>query len=647
MSDKETTIDAQIARMHLIRELRPYRERATALVMVVILPNDDGASYWQTAAYELLKHMPVADIEKSGEDEEYNWRAAVRGDFAADTFGVDKDDKKKAKDPWLTVSFGNKRTVLICKRPDAQAVLESRTSALADVVADIREFDLALVQRAVKDATDSDITREEAAELLTLPPDIRTSLRKTGRGIQSVLQRIREFAAVKPEEVDAPPRKSDDGPRLEELHGYGPAMEWAMELQRDMADYEAGRIPWADVDNGVLLSGPPGCGKTTFAAALAKSLGAQLVVGSYSVWLGQGEGHQGTMLKAMRRAFDDARKNAPAVLLIDEIDNFPQRGSIDGGRGDDWNRGVVNGLLECLDGAVEREGVIVVGATNDATNIDSAIRRPGRLNRHIEIPLPDAGARKKILQYHLQSNLDVSPIIGRTEGMSGADLEGVAKDARRAARRNGGVVTLEMVVDALPEMVPISFERRKRIAIHELGHAVVAVALRHTVLEKVVVNSAMFPTAMIQSGGYTRLSIDIFATKDSDWWKREICVLVGSVAAETMVYGAHADGVSHDLQQATNAATHMTAVAGMGRSLSSEGPRADLVYQRARNYGIDREIDDILHEQFLRASQIVEQHRDLFERLAGELADKGELSGEYVTDAVNRHNRPVQLSLAV
>lgn len=650
MSDKENTIDGHIARLHLMRELRPYRERATALVMVIILPTDEAASYWQTAAYELLKVMPVADIEMNGDDEEYNWRAAVRGDFIADTFGVDKDDKKKTSDPWKTVSFGNKRTVLICKRGDAEVVLGSKTSALADVVADIKEIDLALVQIAVKEVTDSEITRDEAAELLTLPPDTRTALRKTGRGIQSVLARMRVMEDTKKGEFvkeDAPPKKDEDGPRLEDLHGYGPAMDWAMELRRDLEDYADGLIPWSDVDNGVLLSGPPGCGKTTFGAALAKSLGAHFVTGSYSTWLGQGGGHQGDLIRSMRKAFDEARKNAPSVLLIDEIDNFPQRGGTGDARYDDWNRGVVNALLEQLDGAVEREAVIVVGATNNPEIVDTAVKRSGRLERHIEIPLPDPKARTKILQYHLQSNLDVSSLVERTDGFSGADLERIAKDARRAARRKRVAVSIDHVASAMPETMRLGRADLLSTAIHELGHAVVGIALEHRRLKRIVVHREVFVTSSQQAAGYAEFATQLITRKDKGWWEREICIYLGSVASESIFFGGHCDGAAHDLRQATDAATHMTAVAGFGKTLASEGMGADLALQRARNYHIDPQVDAILHEQLLRASTIVEQYREVIEELAEDLVAKGDLAGDVVTKAVLNHVRPVQLALTV
>ncbi len=289
---------------------------------------------------------------------------------------------------------------------------------------------------------------------------------------------------------------------LADMHGYGDAQLWGLELARDIEDWRNGTIGWSDVDNGVLLSGPPGCGKTTFAAALAKTLDAHLVIGSYWAWIAAGDGHQGDLIKSMRKAFDEARKHAPAVILIDEIDNFVARGSIGHARSDEWMRGVVNALLECLDGAIEREGVIVVGATNDPSGIDMALRRPGRLDRHICVPMPDAVGRQAILRQHLGVGEDfpLGLFNRKTQGMSGADLERLARDARRLARRECQGLRPRHIAAALPRRERRSDDDIRHIAVHEIGHAVVAAALGTTVHE-VFVSRDRDPEAEMRSPG--------------------------------------------------------------------------------------------------------------------------------------------------
>src|SRR3546814_617433 len=158
-----------------------------------------------------------------------------------------------------------------------------------------------------------------------------------------------------------------------------------------------GGLRWEDVDCGVLLSGPTGVGKTMFAGALARTCGCPLVSASLGEW--QAAGHLGDLLKAMRRTFDEARKCAPCILFIDEIDSFGDRAAFDRHHRD-YGIPLVNAFLEELDGVRGRAGVVVVGATNDPERIDPAIRRPGRLDRTIELGLPDAEALQERSEEH-------------------------------------------------------------------------------------------------------------------------------------------------------------------------------------------------------------------------------------------------------
>lgn len=187
-------------------------------------------------------------------------------------------------------------------------------------------------------------------------------------------------------------------PRVETLEGYGAAREWAMDLKEDIDAWKVGSIAWSDLSPRLLLSGPPGTGKTMYARALGNSLGLPVLATSAATWLTAG--HLGDVLAAMDRSFQDAIRRRPSVLFIDEIDGIGRR---DTGRieYDDYWVSVVNKALELLDGAIRSEGVVIVGATNRPDVLDPALRRSGRLERHIDIPKPNLAALAAIFRHHL------------------------------------------------------------------------------------------------------------------------------------------------------------------------------------------------------------------------------------------------------
>ncbi|WP_438754846.1 AAA family ATPase [Pararhizobium sp. O133] len=189
---------------------------------------------------------------------------------------------------------------------------------------------------------------------------------------------------------------------IEDLAGYGEAKTWALELKDDLVAYRNESVRWADLSTRLLLSGPPGTGKTTFARALCNSLQVPLVATSVSTWL-EG-GHLDTVLQRMSMTFQEATALAPAIVFVDEIDGIGKRVTSDRDYADYWNA-VVNKALELLDGAVKTHGIVVIGATNRPQQIDAALTRSGRLEKHIVIPTPDIDALAGILRHHLKSDL--------------------------------------------------------------------------------------------------------------------------------------------------------------------------------------------------------------------------------------------------
>ncbi|MDB5582677.1 MAG: hypothetical protein JWR80_7853 [Bradyrhizobium sp.] len=176
------------------------------------------------------------------------------------------------------------------------------------------------------------------------------------------------------------------GPTLHELSGYGEARQWGIDLAADIAAYRRGELEWAAIEKSLLIAGPPGVGKTKYAIALAKTAGIPIVATSVAEW--NAANYLSGTLQAMKNAFSQARRAAPCVLFIDELDGISDRAPLRGEHAEYWSQ-VVNVLLELLAGVDERPGVVVVAATNHPEKIDAAVRRAGRLDRTITIEKPN------------------------------------------------------------------------------------------------------------------------------------------------------------------------------------------------------------------------------------------------------------------
>ncbi|AUX77972.1 AAA family ATPase [Sinorhizobium fredii] len=426
-----------------------------------------------------------------------------------------------------------------------------------------------------------EMSLDEATRVLAHPLELVWPTLRQGRQARDVLQRLERAACQKPKT-----RSEPEIPPLSEMFGYGAAKRWGVDLARDLRAWAEGELPWSEVDRGIVLSGPPGVGKTVFAKALAKECNAHLVAASLGLW--QACGHLGDLLKAMRRDFARAKEHAPTILFVDELDSFGDRDSFTHDHRD-YSVQVINAFLECLDGIDGREGVVVVGATNNLERIDPAIVRSGRLDKHVEIPLPSAQDRVAILHQQLNQSIsveDLSTLASCTAGMAGADLAKAVRDARRMARRAGREIMVGDVAAALPELVRLDETYLRANAIHEVGHIIVGLCLGHGKFLGTELADRVLAGRSISTGGQAIFELPSFQRRDRKFYLDQIAVCLGGIAAEQLILGTTSDGAGgsdqSDLAMATRLATLAETQFGMGETLRFSKSTGDEDLERLR-----------------------------------------------------------------
>lgn len=496
-----------------------------------------------------------------------------------------------------------------------------------DRVIQIPESSTAHVRSAVKALFKSEISDADANLLVHSKwSELRLAFRRT-RTFEMSMNKLRRKDGNSGSASKETP-SSQRRLRLEVMAGYGEAAEWGMSLARDLADWQTGRIEWRDVDRGVMLAGPPGVGKTVFARALANTCSVPLVTASFASW--QAAGYLNDMLKSMRKSFEEAKKVAPSILFVDEVDSAGRR---EDARGDNasYHKQVINGFLEQLDGSVERDGVVVVGATNRPWEIDEAILRPGRLERTIEIPLPTVEARLSILHWH--SGLDGGPksrFAIETEGWSGADIEALVRRAKREARNRGVTITMEVLEGELPPRATLPEEALWRVAIHECGHALVGTWLDIGSFDSMTLNRSIPLDQGTTSAGHVKF-ISRVQLKTKQAFLDFIAFTVGGIAAEAVEFGDYSEGsggAPHaDLCRATRVASELVAGFGMDKFLVAEECLDAESLSRARlNPMVWQRVDTILHEQLQRARDMLGENHSLLRELAAFAMASGELT---------------------
>ncbi len=483
--------------------------------------------------------------------------------------------------------------------------------------------------------------------LLSEPWDKLERAFRKGRGPLLAMERLKALSRSRAPSKTPKPEKTV-GPKVSDLAGYGPLRGWAHELAVDIVEFRAGRIEWRDVHCGVLISGPPGTGKTMFARALANTCNVPVIYGSAARW--QEAGSLDSHLKAMRASFEDAISQSPAILFVDEVDCFGDRRTSD--HNSSYNSKAIAGFLELLDGFDRREGVVVVAACNYADALDPAIKRAGRLDRHFEVPLPDRRVRLSILKFHSGITLDgdaCEKFSFATEGNSGADIEQLVRDARRVARHRAEPLNGQHILEQLQPVVELSADLARRIAVHEAGHAVVCDETGYGFIRDVKISS--FRVEGRRTGlGFVEFERSALGPQDRGGYLDQIAMLLGGIAAELEVFGEFSDGSSGDksadLNLATELATCLEGSRGMGSTLIVEGESPQrLKHLRLNNPDFRARVAAIMDGELERARSIVRSRRVAFNNIVEHLVERKSISGADVVTIMQRHRFPT-VSLA-
>jgi cell division protease FtsH len=442
-------------------------------------------------------------------------------------------------------------------------------------------------------------------------------------------------------------------------------VEEAKEEVRELVDFLkdptkfqklGGRIP-----KGVLLTGSPGTGKTLLAKAIAGEAKVPFFSISGSDFV---EMFVGVGASRVRDMFEQAKKHAPCIIFIDEIDAVGRQRGAGLGGGHDEREQTLNQLLVEMDGFEGTEGIIVMAATNRPDVLDPALLRPGRFDRHVYVPLPDIRGREQIIKVHMRKvpvaeDVDASILARGTPGFSGADLANLVNEAALfAARANKRLVDMEdfekakdkIVMGAERRSIVMPEKERRNTAYHESGHAVVAKSLPNT--------DPVHKVTVIPRGralGVTmQLPLEDRYSHDRDGLLSTIAVLMGGRIAEEVFMNQMTTGASNDFERATDIARNMVMRWGMsdvmgprvygenqsevflGRDMATHKNISDATAEM-----VDKEIRRIIDEQYSRARAIIEENRDKIEKMTTALLEWETIDAEQIDDIMaGREPRP-------
>ena len=460
---------------------------------------------------------------------------------------------------------------------------------------------------------------------------------------------------------DAAQKSASDPPnvRFEDVAGQDSAKREVAEILDFLKQPERFEKVGAEAPRGVLLMGPPGTGKTLLARALAGEAGVPFFNISASEFI---EVFVGVGASRVRHMFEEAKKRAPCIIFIDELDSVGRVRGTGFGGGHDEREQTLNQILSEMDGFSGREAVVVLAATNRPDVLDPALLRPGRFDRHVTLELPDAKARQAILKVHtrnipLADDVDLDTIAAGTPGFSGADLKNLANEAAILAAREGASqvnmrhmdTTRDRVIMGTVRTLAIQPEERHRLAVHEAGHTAVAYFSEHA--------DPIYKVTIIPRGralGSTHmLPEEERHTLPREYLMDRVAVMLGGRAAEIALLGSVSSGADDDIQQATKLARAMVARWGMSDKIgpvdlrqSDEHPflGRDLAMPRgfsdATAQAVDDEVRAFLDEATKKAQSLISDHQEAVSQLVEALERKETLDKEDIDSYLGPEKEP-------
>ncbi|MEW6451371.1 MAG: AAA family ATPase [Pseudomonadota bacterium] len=540
------------------------------------------------------------------------------------------NDHKPEKGNDLVSSALHARCPIVGIAPDPRRHLPRDLMRACDVHISIGQLDasaVALVIEAVTGrapASDIDAELVKAADISDLQLGIRSD-----RTPDECLARLADVVRNRG-------HFHHDGPGLEELVGYGAAKTWGLELAADLKAFRRGEIGWESCEKGVLLAGPPGVGKTQYARAVAASAVMPIVCTSVAEW--NAANHLSGALQAMRNAFAQARRLAPAILFVDEVDGIGDRATLNGAEDHAlyWSQ-LVNLFLQLLAGIEDRPGVVVISASNHPDRIDAAVRRSGRMDRTITIEKPDVEDLVGIMRFHLKGDLqddDLLPAALAAKGGTGADVEAWVRRAKSKARRTNRAVTVDDLLSEIRGARPALSDRlRRAYGFHEAGHVIVA---------KVLGGFDVTAVSIDDAGGVTKVRSPSDQTQTLSGLEGLMTMLLAGRAAELealqpdeLTAGAGA-GDNCDLERSTKIAVDIECRYGLGDSGITYLP--DKVIEISlHNPDVLARVEKRLTKCLDRARKILVAHRDDLFSLAAAIRSRGYLNVTEIDALLARH----------